>query len=432
MSRSHARSVANNIQSVSQIYAALAPSKIPKPGTSRGQAQRAAKEAGLSLIAVSSYDLAQNQHAASKFLTAWPNIWKWIEFLHSKCIVEVTYGESIMLSSILAIGRVLKTLATNPPICDLMSNTPGVFPMVVHYWSKEGTDMSMELANVNGLFTCTLYHLINEGENMSSILPIILDAVEGGAETIARASLEHLSKALDHVPVDLFDIHCHLILISHFACDEPPSLCAAFHSRKPILATMKALDVISTSASCSHPQIKARVTGQCFITTANVLESTTQTPSELRRVLDDGFLVSLLKSGAQLIHMKEDKREQIIKKIFNFVGRHLVFHSVLGSVAKSLERIRLDIDGEVARPIRSAWLEFQKAAEERLVCRKRFDEDEKSATGPGYGCQRQEVSSPYSLLQLLLADVFVIVSYQVKQCPTAEMFILQKFAMVFH
>lgn len=405
MSRS--RSVTNNLGSLSEIHAALRPNKIPKPGTPHDQAERAIKLAGSNLLAVGSYNLAQNRHVASKFLVEWPNIWKWVEFLHSECVVEATYGGIIMVSSLFAIGWALKTLATDRPIRNLMSNTSGVLSLIMHHWLKEGTDANMELSHVNGLFAEALYRLLSNEVDMSSVLPNILAAVEGGAETIARVSLEHLSTALNHVPIDLLAINCHLTLINQFAWYDSPPLCAAFYSRKTIVATMNALDIVSASVASDRPQLKEIVIEQCFLTTANVLESTTRGPLEFRRVLDDGFLISFLKSGAQLMHLEKDARGRLIKKIFNFVGRHLVFHSVLGSVAKSLRRIQcLDIDREVAGPIWNAWLEFQGAAEERLLRKKYFDEDEKSATGPGYGCQRQEVSSllhcSYPLLTFIM------------------------------
>jgi hypothetical protein len=107
-----------------------------------------------------------------------------------------------------------------------------------------------------------------------------------------------------------------------------------------------------------------------------------------------------------------ETRRGVTSKVFEFLGRHLVFRSVLGSVAKSFAKIQsLDLDTIATGPMGEAWLEFRNAAEERLVRRQFFDEDEKTITGFGYGCQREEVGCLGFSLR------YPVLNHNSPQCP---------------
>jgi hypothetical protein len=313
-----------------------------------------------------------------------------MENLHSRCVLAKSYGESIMLASILAIGCAFQTLSRHDGLRNLMRSTSGVFSTVMYYWVKEGTDINLELAHADGLFSRALQSLLATAEHDGSLLTNIMDAVEGGASSISSVSLEHLLKALDATPIDCLDIHIHLHLIGIFASYSCLPLRAAVHSKRPIPAAIKAVGVVNASAV--DALVRGAVIETCYITIANVLGNV-QGPSEVCRVLDDGLLVSLLESSANLMHLTAEARKGVTNKIFEFLGHHLVFRSVLGSIAKSFKKIRsLNMDTVAAGPMREAWLEFRSAAEERMVCKQRFDEDETTMAGLGYGCQREEVS----------------------------------------
>jgi len=110
----------------------------------------------------------------------------------------------------------------------------------------------------------------------------------------------------------------------------------------------------------------------CYFTMANIL-GTAQGPSEVCRALDKGLLVCLLKSSAKLMHLTAESRRGVTGKVFEFLGHHLVFRSVLGSIAKSFKKIQsLDMVVIATGPIWEAWLEFRNAAEKRLVRRQFF------------------------------------------------------------
>jgi hypothetical protein len=56
-------------------------------------------------------------------------------------------------------------------------------------------------------------------------------------------------------------------------------------------------------------------------------------------ILNTGLLPSFLKSTANLPHMSTEVRDKFTHAIFEYVGHHLIFRSVLVSVEKSVNKI---------------------------------------------------------------------------------------------
>lgn len=296
MSRPRARAAVSTLTwpssepSLSEIHSVLVPQRIPKADTPHEQAQRIVQRAGASLLAIGTCNFTSNQMAASKFLSDWSNIWSWIEYLHSQCVLANMYGEGIMVASILPIGCALKTLSMHDGLRNLIGSTTGVLSMVLYYWTKEpeGVDVHMQLADANGLFSQTLKMLLANAEHDPSVFTSIIDVVKGGADSISRISFVHLQNALDLTPISCLDVYVHVDLIGIFSSYPCLPLRAAVHSQNYISAIIKAANVVSESATDS---VKNAIVETCYITFANIL-GTAHGPAENCRVLDNGLLAS--------------------------------------------------------------------------------------------------------------------------------------------
>jgi hypothetical protein len=338
----------------------------------------------------------------STLLDSWAGVWKWIQFLHARCVIGKEYGETLQLQSFRIIPWIIAALCKDHDIGlrKVLARTPGIFNIIVPHWLDEGTDKNLMQLNPDYNYSAALKGLLMlEEHHDAKILADIVEAADGGAEAVASVAMGHLRHIIVMDHPDLTQVQNHMWLVSAFASSLCPPLRSAMLHHMVLPTIIDALNVIGGQPTYTfiHPGLVTL----SYRTLSEVLESVNG-PSWISQALDMGMLPAMLRSGLRLKApgVPVFMARMAPQRLFELLQQYLVYRSVLRSLAKALQKVdRCNIGPRLSGPFWSEWVAFKAVAEERLHDKAEFDAKYASGATPGFfGCSAQDVSLKTKIL----------------------------------
>jgi hypothetical protein len=162
---------------------------------------------------------------------AWQDIWRWLAFLHTKCIVNQAHGETIMHASLHVVPLVLASFGWHTGLRLSMIRTPGLISMLTKHWLKEDTYAKQpELAWGEHQFARALENLFTYGNGDIDTDPEVVAAItcapEGGAAVVAQMALQQFNAVLQpqYLNVANFDVISLFLTLIYELSDSHPTL----------------------------------------------------------------------------------------------------------------------------------------------------------------------------------------------------------------
>lgn len=134
------------------------------------------------------------------FSSAWPAIWKWLQFLDDQCCKSSNYGPTADVQVRVLIAVTLRSLSHSASLRYIVASTPGVIVMITIRWQSIATLSHLLMLN----------SLMQPWSHMfSNCLPKLINA-PGGVNSVAALTIEHLNTILAEKPTDLSTIYRQL------------------------------------------------------------------------------------------------------------------------------------------------------------------------------------------------------------------------------
>jgi hypothetical protein len=341
--------------------------------------------------------LVDNDAFVPILVDAWGDIWKWIVFLYTRCIIPgpTAYGREYCCRSLEMIPRIIWVLGRRDPLLKAMNATPGLLRIITKQWLEEKDIFRdpviyqhqvavRETYGIRALDTLLVY--IPESEGDLDQVNEVIKYAGGKAEDLASLSLKCFQSAMKRSPLDYVSIRCHLTFITKLTSAVNQDLRWAFLCNGLIPVMVNALAFFG-SQPASTSALESSCVTICFLTITDSIVAVNG-PLWSIQALDAGLLPALLTSAPRL-SLKEHYSTQPSTPFTETLPRYFCYHSVLRSVAKAVTTFdRLDRGEQVVGSLSSAWSSFKTYATERLLIKDQFDQ-ELSLSG---GCCRTGVS----------------------------------------
>lgn len=171
-------------------------------------------------------DAEDDQYSTPKLIhAAWNDIWQWMSFLHTRCIMEESYGDIIMRGSLQTIPYTLKSFGWHQGLRRSMTAMPALISLLTCHWLKEDTYINQpDFAWHERHFCLALEHLFTHSHNKEDEkLTNTIVAAAGSALPVARIALRqfHDMLKLKYLPVDLDSYSLSLVLIFYLQKSHP-------------------------------------------------------------------------------------------------------------------------------------------------------------------------------------------------------------------
>lgn len=151
---------------------------------------------------------------------AWPNVWRWITFLHEECILKKSYEDYICDCVPVTIPQVIQTLAYSLVLRKAMTQTPGVLEFATKQWLHAEGQPEDEEAKEAGLrypWVGAMDQLTHFEERADDVTRTVLEAAGGNLAELAKVALGRLRATLEEKPLDKeFLLQC-LNLVMHLS-----------------------------------------------------------------------------------------------------------------------------------------------------------------------------------------------------------------------
>jgi hypothetical protein len=320
--------------------------------------------------------------ALSRLLVAWKNIWAWMEFFHTTCVVDAVYGEMLRIMSLRVIPITISALGRDQQLRCTIARTPGAVAILTRHWLQENIYLSqIELAGIDSLFSGALRVLLcpTSARDCIPVLDLMV-AAAGDAQTIARTSVEHARNAKSQSSSNSadywLDIHTHVDLIFLFASVPIPALRRALLSQKDAVDLAVELLHILSGRPCGTVQAE-----KCLFPTFSILLELFLSASSLHwivRAVEAGVLEDSLRLGVQLHRgrMPTDIHADLSTRFFTLLSQTLVYRSFLRSLAKAMKKVeRARIGPGDTAILWTPWIAFKRDAERCLQFKATFEQE---------------------------------------------------------
>jgi hypothetical protein len=243
---------------VSDFQQNLAPETIPTAMVADETAEGAIKLAIVTMTLVIS-EIRKDINTTtflSTMLNTWTGVWKWIEFLHTRCIVGKKFGESLALQSLRIIPLIVVTFCETG-LRKVIARTPEIFHILVPHWLREDIDETLVQLDHNFNFSAALRGiLLLEEHHDANFLATIVNAADGGAEAVADAAIGRLRNVMVKDPPEPTQIVQHIWLVSAFATSLCPPLRSAMLHRRLLPTLVDVMNVIGAQPTHTpfHPR----------------------------------------------------------------------------------------------------------------------------------------------------------------------------------
>src|SRR5882762_2059892 len=312
-------------------------------------------------------------------LKAWPVIFKWVEFLQQHFFVDqqsplylgVDIGNEFCCSNFLLLAQLQEM---GPPNAHL-AHTPGVTSMIIKIWVltlEKGAPQDLH-AQAGTLLRLTLpeqhpRHVVQETEGVLC----------GQANEVAATALERLrSYLVGYKPkYDLFAVDLGVVITIHIilghAADWWNNALLSHHCINVISKSL--FDLTSKPFSPSTAADVGICINFCYSYLAVGLNFTDGV-TWVTQALDMHLLPSMLKSGRWIPDDPECNRLAILT---NVLPGYLIYHSVLRSIQRSMEKITSQNLTCLSSDIlfRESWSRFVAMVQERLDVKLEVDQGE--------------------------------------------------------
>jgi hypothetical protein len=304
-SSSAQRALDRRVKVVLDFESNISPDRIPIVGVTDEAAQRAIKcaIASMTLITINiKQDNTYIQDFISNFHDTWKDVWTWLEFLHTQCVVRREYGESLMLQSLRIIPFIITTFAHEHVgyLRNDIRTTPGIFQILVPHYLQEGDDNTQDLANIESRFnfSSAMRSLLQDVDRRDvAVMANIVEAANGDVDVIAQVTIDRLRSVIAKTPQDLAAILSHLILFPIFVTSAHLPLRSAMLRHELLPIVIERLNVIATQPTHSfiHVIFPLLVTLSFHVLLA-MMESANG-PSWIAQAVDAGLLLAILELG---------------------------------------------------------------------------------------------------------------------------------------
>ncbi|KAF7357679.1 hypothetical protein MVEN_00813500 [Mycena venus] len=354
------------------------------------------------LFARLAYLIEHNNPAfLSMLLHLWDaGVWKWLLFLYNS---GVDLNDSIandgrplpLTRPAITVGIVdaLVGCANSAPLGKRLILVPDIVSLIARLW-VEDLEIPGNPNMVHKELTFAMYHIMNDSQD-GSILTTLVGAVDGGAETIMRATTNHFQRLVSSTPIIPKNIDSQIYFIDFLA--KNPMLRDAMHKADTLFVAQSAIDTLAKqSAQSGHKTVESCID---TILLPYLLSGTSMKP--LIHSINKGLLRTLYDARVAF-RLNETCCEALAEVIISVVAPSLIFRSVLHAVERS------EIKTGFFASYRSAGSEFHEW--------ETFDEE--VARGVQFKRAIDEDPQPCGLTECATNDVDVVVKLQ--RCGRCE------------
>lgn len=265
-----------------------------------------------------------NPALRSMMLHSWDaGVWKWMLFLYNAGVdlnisIANEGGPLPLTRQSITVGIMdaLVGCADSVPLGKRLIRVPDIVALIAKLWAED-LEIPGRPNVVHKELTFTMYHIMNDALD-DSIFSTLVDAVDGGAETIMRAATAHFRRLVSSAPIISKDIDSQIFFIEFLA--KNPMLRDAMH--KDTVDTLSiALSAIDALAKQSA-QVRGYETVQSCIDVfflQHLLSGTNVKP--LIHSINNGLLRTLYDARVAF-RLNEDCCEALAEVIIRVVGKY--------------------------------------------------------------------------------------------------------------
>lgn len=381
---------------VQKVYPYLQPRLIPRSrsfASGRSAIEVALQSLDLICHLCAIHCLNSNGDLVHSLTGAWPRVWKWLEFLYTRCCENTWFDDVYRTRVLVIIPTVLGTLGVDEELRKAMTSTPGLITLITKMWVAEGKE-EFEAPGLGILCVRALNELLHPHERPENCLENVI-SVAGDADTVARVALGQLEAVAAHKNPDCDTLFVYISLVYTLSDARFPLSHHSFLCRNLIPIMVKIL------TSLVKQQTQSEAFLRCIMFCTGCLCDTMMLANEPLRVcqmLDAGILPTLLKAGGLMADLEPKFAARGLTLLSEHLYKSLSYRSVLRSVAKALRRVdRLQIGADTAGPLWEGFLVFKMTALDRLDVKKEFDKEHLTiykCHGPGV-CSSHHVSGSF-------------------------------------
>jgi hypothetical protein len=265
-----------------------------------------------------------NPALRSMMLHSWDaGVWKWMLFLYNAGVdlnisIANEGGPLPLTRQSITVGIMdaLVGCADSVPLGKRLIRVPDIVALIAKLWAED-LEIPGRPNVVHKELTFTMYHIMNDALD-DYIFSTLVDAVDGGAETIMRAATAHFRRLVSSAPIISKDIDSQIFFIEFLA--KNPMLRDAMH--KDTVNTLSiALSAIDALAKQSA-QVRGYETVQSCIDVfllQHLLSGTNVKP--LIHSINNGLLRTLYDARVAF-RLNEDCCEALAEVIIRVVGKY--------------------------------------------------------------------------------------------------------------
>ncbi|KAJ7045865.1 hypothetical protein C8F04DRAFT_1066463 [Mycena alexandri] len=318
-----------------------------------------------------------NPALRSMMLQLWDaGVWKWMIFLYNSGVdlndTIANEGRPLSLTrQLITVGIVdaLVGCADSVTLGKRLILVPDIVSLIGRLW-VEDVEIPGRPNMVHKELTFTMYHIMNDDTTNGSIFSTLLDAVDGGAQTIMKAATDHFRRLISSTPVDPKDIDSQVYFIEFLATNSV--LGDALHEVETLSVATLAIDALTKQSeqSKAHGAVKSCI--ELFL--HHLLSGTSVKP--LIHAINKGLLRSVYDARVAF-HSNEDCCEALAEIIIQVVAPGLIFRSVLHAVERSETKTGFLASYRRARAEFHEWETFDEVYQDMIKFRNTIDEDVK-------------------------------------------------------
>lgn len=349
--------------------------------------------------------LNSNSLLTQTLTTSWPDVWKWIKYLHKvDPVVFSSLSHAITTMDLRRmILRIFGRFNLGTPIIfeDAMRATPGVFVMLVDLWAKVSeAAVSEEKSQINVpdfSFAITAIHgLLQSDPTKASVLVRLLG---DNFDRIATLMLNNMHEALNNNgrrnAIDQFP---HVLYISTIIANAVPRIHHALLSQNSMTIVTRAFGEISSMRAhahrsssdvktplpkdiqlAAHPEVSSVLSDLHGPTAVCLLYFTDASKTSggftwVIQAIRAGMIPAILRSACR--DSEEIDHEGLVWTVTNALQPYLVYRSVLRAVSKAVQSpIVKDLESHLPqdRKFGEVWAKFKELVGLRHAAKVGFD-----------------------------------------------------------
>ncbi|KII84023.1 hypothetical protein PLICRDRAFT_436681 [Plicaturopsis crispa FD-325 SS-3] len=378
---------------IAPIFRFLRPAKIPKserPTTADRERVNLATDALKAFVEVgSSEHMLSTPALIARILEpdGWPSIWKWLQFMREKCVLQKSYGEDACTSAVIGIATTLEVLRRHTNLRIAVTTTSGVLELIMEQWlhasdhARLGTNLSdAGYHYIQSRLMLALGGLL-ESTDATPKSPVgpqifgpqILAGAGGDSKLVATTALSRLRTSVADANAPETDVGPHLMLMYNLS-----GQCQAIHLALANEGLIPVIIEVLSWCNARPAQAKpANTLNECYRNLLRVFYSTNGAVWVVQ-ALDSGLITAMLRSGSWLATVDPtDFAVELCERFLDEVlSKYTVFRSVLRAVRRALRQVEKRRLGTkaVVGCLWDAWQKFKAFAEVRLGMLDLWDE----------------------------------------------------------